>query len=220
MAVIRVSKTSNYTVMSNTHLKEVMSLKAKGLLSVMLSLPDNWDYSVEGLCGLCTEKETAVKSTLNELRKFGYLVVNKKMPNETKSGRIEYEYIVYEQPIGKQTVEKQDIENLPIEILPLENQGQLKTNIISTKISSTKKTSVFTPPTFEEVQEYATSRGHSLLAKKFYDYFSVSNWVDSKGNKVRNWKQKFITWEQNDKTTKQTDTTSDYYADILKATTV
>ena len=54
----------------------------------------------------------------------------------------------------------------------------------------------FTPPTYEEVLEYAKSRNREDLAKKFYDYFTAGNWVDSKGNKVKNWKQKFITWEQ------------------------
>ncbi len=134
MAVIRINKTADYTVMSNAHFKEKeMSLKAKGLLSLMLSLPDSWDYSIAGLVAICKENETAVKSTLNELKKFGYLVVTKKMPNETDSGRYEYEYNIYEQPQVKQPeetqdIEKQGIENLPLETLPLENQGQLNTN--------------------------------------------------------------------------------------------
>ena len=134
MAVIRINKTADYTVMSNAHFKEKeMSLKAKGLLSLMLSLPDSWDYSIAGLVAICKENETAVKSTLNELKKFGYLVVTKKMPNETESGRYEYEYNIYERPQEKQPeetqdVEKQGIENLPLEILPIENQGQLNTN--------------------------------------------------------------------------------------------
>lgn len=59
----------------------------------------------------------------------------------------------------------------------------------------------FTPPTYEDVLEYAKSRNREDLAKKFYDYFTAGNWVDSKGNKVKNWKQKFITWEQHNTTT-------------------
>ena len=134
MAVIRINKTADYTVMSNAHFKEKeMSLKAKGLLSLMLSLPDSWDYSIAGLVAICKENETAVKSTLNELKKFGYLVVTKKMPNETDSGRFEYEYNIYERPQGEQPkeiqdIEKQGIENLPVEIQGVENQGQLNTN--------------------------------------------------------------------------------------------
>lgn len=55
----------------------------------------------------------------------------------------------------------------------------------------------FVPPTYEEVLEYAKSRGREDLARKFFDYFDTGEWIDSKGNKVRNWKQKFITWESN-----------------------
>ena len=129
MAVIRINKTADYTVMSNAHFKEKeMSLKAKGLLSLMLSLPDSWDYSIAGLVAICKENETAVKSTLNELKKFGYLVVTKKLPNETESGRFEYEYNIYEQPQPKQAEEIQGIENLTVECQGVENQGQLNTN--------------------------------------------------------------------------------------------
>lgn len=64
---------------------------------------------------------------------------------------------------------------------------------IKEKTHQTKKG--FVPPTFEEVLEYAKSRGREDLAQKFFDYFEAGDWIDSKGNKVRNWKQKFITWE-------------------------
>ena len=143
MAVIRVNKTRNYTVMSNFHLKDVrLSLKAKGLLSTMLSLSDEWNYSIAGLVSISKENETAIKSTLNELKRYGYLVVTKKMPNETKSGRIEYEYDIYEQPLEKQTQEKQGIENISVEKQGVENQGQLNTNVSNTDISNTKKSNI------------------------------------------------------------------------------
>lgn len=131
MSIFRVEKTKNYTVMSNYHLKEKeMSLKAKGLLSLMLSLPNNWDYTIAGLVAISKENETAIKSTLYELKQFNYLEIIKKMPNNTESGRIEYEYIIYEKP--KQEGKKQGVENLGLEILPVENQGQLNTNKLNT----------------------------------------------------------------------------------------
>ena len=112
MAVFRINKTNNYIVMSNYHLKhKEMSLKAKGLLSQMLSLPSNWDYSIAGLVAINKEEETSIKSALKELRDFGYLKVNKLMPNQTKSGRIEYIYDIYEQPYQKQGVENLGVEN-------------------------------------------------------------------------------------------------------------
>ena len=142
MAIIRMNKSSDYTVMSNTHLKEKnMSLKAKGLLSLMLSLRDDWEYSVEGLVSICKESEVAVKSALNELKKFNYLKVTKLLPNQTETGRIEYIYDIFEKPqqdIEKQDIEKQGVENLGVEILDveiqaLENQGQLNTKELNTK---------------------------------------------------------------------------------------
>lgn len=127
MAKFKVEKTKDYTIMSNYHLKEKnMSLKAKGLLSVMLSLPNNWDYSIAGLVAISQENETAIKSALSELKQFGYLEVIKLMPNESETGRIDYIYNVYEKP--KQESGKQEVENLPLEILDVENQGQLNTN--------------------------------------------------------------------------------------------
>lgn len=142
MAIFRTHKNQNYTVMSNYHLKEKnMSLKAKGLLSVMLSLPDDWDYSLAGLVAICKENETAIKSALNELKDFGYIRMDKLMPNETESGRIEYVYNVFEQPqnINKQEHKKQELENQPIENQPIENQVQLNTNKQNTNKLNTNK---------------------------------------------------------------------------------
>lgn len=84
--------------MSNIHLRDKnLSLKAKGLLSVMLSLPDDWNYSIAGLCSICKENETAIKSALNELKAYNYITVVKKFP-EAGHGRIAYEYEVFEEP--------------------------------------------------------------------------------------------------------------------------
>lgn len=130
--IFRVEKTQNYTVMSNFHLKEQgMTLKAKGLLCMMLSLPDEWDYSITGLVAICKENETAIKSALKELQEFGYLEIIKHTPDETDTGRFKYEYVVYEEPKlhdNGQNIEKQGVENLA-----LENQGQLNTNKLNTK---------------------------------------------------------------------------------------
>lgn len=105
MAVFRVEKNANYTVMSNFHFKEKeMSLKAKGLLSLMLSLPDTWDYSIGGLVSVCKEGEKSIKTALQELRKFGYLKMNRRHFN----GRYDWEYVIYECPETVTTVPLQD----------------------------------------------------------------------------------------------------------------
>ncbi len=140
MSVVRVNHNTNYTVMSNYHLRDTnLSLKAIGLLSKILSLPPEWDYTIEGLAAICKDGVSAVKSALKELKDYGYLVVTKKMPNETKSGRIEYEYDIFEQPQEKQRIEKQEVEKLPVEILPIENHRQLNTEILSKEELSKEK---------------------------------------------------------------------------------
>ena len=193
MSVIRVEKNKNYTTMSNYHFKEKeMSLKAKGLLSQMLSLPDNWDYKIAGLVSINKENESAIKSALDELRQFGYLKIVKKLPNKTKTGRIEYEYIVYENP--KQEGKKQGVENLGVEFQGVENQVQLNINILNTKNKILNNKNKY--PTLEEIQTYIKEKQLKVDGKQFYDYFTEGNWVDSKGNKVKNWKQKLLTWNK------------------------
>lgn len=140
MAVFRVNKSKNYTVMSNYHLKdENMSFKAKGLLSVMLSLPDDWDYSITGLSKISKENEKAIKTILDELKELGYLRIVKLMPNETKSGRIEYIYDIYEMSVyKKQEYQKQGVEFQEVEKQEVEKVGQLNTNKQNTKKINTK----------------------------------------------------------------------------------
>lgn len=96
MAKFRVNKTRDYTVISNHHLKDkTISLKAKGLLTVMLSLSDNWDYSIIGLNSISKEGVKAIRSTLNELKEHRYLVI-RKFNND--KGQYEYIYDIYEEP--------------------------------------------------------------------------------------------------------------------------
>lgn len=139
MAVFRVHKTKDFTVMSNHHLRDKnLTLKAKGLLSVILSLPDDWKYSIAGLAAICKEGTSAVKSALQELTDAGYVTVTKLYPNQTETGRIEYVYDIHETP---QAPRKQGIENLPLESQQVENQAQLSTEEPSTNESNTKESS-------------------------------------------------------------------------------
>lgn len=82
MSVFKIEKNKNYTVMSNYHLRDRnLSYKAKGLLSFMLSLPEDWDYSINGLVAVSKEGVKAIKNILQELQRCGYLIINK---NKTK----------------------------------------------------------------------------------------------------------------------------------------
>ena len=73
MAIFRVERTRDYTVMSNHHLKDTgLSLKSKGLLSIMLSLPESWNYTTRGLAAICREGVDAIGSAIRELETAGY----------------------------------------------------------------------------------------------------------------------------------------------------
>lgn len=140
MAVFRVHKTKNYTLMSNHHLRDKdLSLKAKGLLSVMFSLPDSWNYSIPGLCAILKENETAVKSTIKELKATGYLIVDKKKPcKEEGRSKFEYIYNIYETPhevsdnSNNQEAFFQGIETLALEVPEVEHHPHNKRTDIST----------------------------------------------------------------------------------------
>ena len=157
MAKFKVNKTRDYTIIPNIHLKErKMSLKSKGLLTLMLSLPDDWNYSLKGLVSLCSESESAVKSSLQELKEFGYLRIQKLAPKKG-NGKFEYIYEIFESPLKKEErqrvnkkvenlqLENQPDENVPVENLKVENQPvenlQLENqpDLLNTKQSITKE---------------------------------------------------------------------------------
>ena len=97
MAVFRIDKTRDYTVMSNHHLRNTeLSLKAKGLLSLMLSLPDNWDYTTKGLARICKDGVDSICAAVRELEEHRY-VIRERVRNENgQLGSIEY--TILEQP--------------------------------------------------------------------------------------------------------------------------
>lgn len=213
MSVFRVNKTKDYVTMSKTHLKEKnMSLKAKGLLSEMLGLPNEWDYSINGLVSINKENESAIKSTLAELKEFGYLKVTKLMPNVTTSGRIEYIYDIYEKPIQegkKQEVENQPLEIQPLEIQPIENPTQLNNKELNTNKLNNKELSnkeykekakrKFIKPTLEEINQYCLERNNGINAEAFYDFYESKDWYVGK-NKMKDWKACVRTWERREDT--------------------
>lgn len=91
---IKTNREEGYIIMGNYHLKDKrLSLKAKGLLSLMLSLPDSWNYSILGLSSICVESRDTIRKILNELKTNKYLKVVEK---RNENGTFNYEYIIYE----------------------------------------------------------------------------------------------------------------------------
>ena len=234
MAMFRINKNDNYTTMSNYHLRDKkLSLKAKGLLSMMLSLPDDWQYSIAGLVAICKENETSIKNALTELRNNGYLEIKKCLPNMTESGRYEYIYDIYEMPriekqeVEKQEVEKQGVENLGVEILgveiqAVENQGQLNTNILNTDILNTKNKEkknkygeygkvLLTPKEYEKLEK---DFGNVKELIKFLDEY-----IEMKGYKakshylcIRNWVNDAVNERKQKKNKNNSNKPSNYYS--------
>lgn len=138
MAVIRVNNTKGFTVMSNYHFQDKeISLKAKGLLGLMLSLPSNWDYSVNGLAAIVKENKAAVQTALKELEEHKYL---KRTRVQDETGRFDYIYDIYEKPYDKLPCTENRCTDIQCtEVRCTENQPQINTNKQNTNKQNTKE---------------------------------------------------------------------------------
>lgn len=126
MTVFHVAKNTNYTVMSNHHLRNRgLSLKAKGLLSQMLSLPEKWDYTLQGLAYINRKQIDAIRQAVHELERAGYIVRTRERDSQ---GRLRgTEYSIYEEPqlsSGLPALEKPSSENPMLENPTLDNPTQ------------------------------------------------------------------------------------------------
>ena len=151
MAVFRIEKTRDYTVMSNHHLKDrTLTLKSKGLLSMMLSLPDEWNYTTRGLAAICREGVDSIGAALKELETHGY--IRRTQLRDEKGKITDTEYVIYEMPqceppsspgtplpgTAKPYTENPDM-GIPDTAEPCtENPAQLNTNQTKTDLSSTE----------------------------------------------------------------------------------
>ena len=187
IAVIRVIKNKNYTVMSNTHLKDKrLSLKAIGLLSVVLGLPEDWHYTVNGLVGIVKDGKDSVESAIKELKKNGYLKVEKIYPNEN-SNRIQYQYTFFENP---QEVGFQPLENQEVETQVLENPYAYKyTNKPNTNKLNTNKQSKHKYGEYHHV--LLTDKEHTHLIELYGDSLDdhikiLDEYIETSGKKYKN----------------------------------
>lgn len=147
MAVFRVEKTKNYTVMSNHHLQNTkLSLKAKGMISLMLSLPDSWDYTTRGLAAICKDGVDSINSTIKELEKYGYLT--RKRIRNAKGQLTNIEYTIHEEPKLDFPTLDNPVMELPNEEEPIKakhvqlNKQQSNKKELSTKELNTNSSSI------------------------------------------------------------------------------
>lgn len=178
--------------MSNTHLKDKrLSLKAIGLLSVVLGLPDDWHYTVNGLVGIVKDGKDSVESAIKELKKNGYLRVEKIYPNEN-SNMIQYQYTFFENPqeVDFQPLENQGIEKQGVETQVLENPYAYKdtnkqnTNKLNTNTQSKHK--------YGEYQHVLlTDKEHTHLLDLYGDSLDehikiLDEYIETSGKKYKN----------------------------------
>ena len=174
MAVFRIEKSRNYTVMSNYHLRDKsISCKACGLLSKMLSLPDNWDYTTRGLAMICKDGVDSIGSALKELERAGYLVRNTIRDDH---GRIrDVEYVIYESPhphdhvTGSPDTENPDTVDPPLASPHPDNPTQLNTKEYITYETNTKTsiTDSFIPQ--QKMKDWKKER-EKICQQIEYDY--------------------------------------------------
>ena len=155
MAVFRIEKNKGYTVMSNHHLRNpLLSLKSKGLLSQMLSLPEDWDYTLRGLAQINKENIDAIRTAIWELEQAGYVVRHQTRDSKGRLATIEYtifeqprsEYPMLENPISVNPTLDNPIPDNPIP----ENPTQLNKDILNTNIQNTETNLIYSLPAEEK----------------------------------------------------------------------
>lgn len=144
MAVFRIDKTRDYTVMSNHHLRNTeLSLKAKGLLSLMLSLPNNWDYTTKGLARICKDGVDSICAAVRELEEHGYVIRERVRGANGQLGSIEY--TILEQPVEPSPERENPVQVKPILENPVlgkpeqENPAQSNKDKSNTDLSITEQ---------------------------------------------------------------------------------
>lgn len=166
MAVFRVEKTKDFTIMSNHHLRNAeLSLKAKGLLSLMLSLPEDWDYTTKGLAHICKDGVDSITTALKELERSGYLTRQRIRYENGQLGDIEY--TIHEKPVTEEKEAVSPKRENPRQVNPKqakpeqaepvqENPAQLNTNQSRTQKQKTNG-SITYPSIYPQQAEVASS---------------------------------------------------------------
>ena len=200
MAFLRNSNRERYTTIDNESIRDDnLSLKALGLLVKLLSLPDNWEFSENGLDAIFKKDgQASIRSGLKELEDFGYLSRYKVRDRKGRITKVEWE--IFEKP----QLENPNLENPSMDNPSLGNRPQLNTNTSNTEKPIPKgyntdrgqapKRPRFVPPTVEEVRSYCKERNNSVDPERFVDYYTSNGWMVGK-NHMKDWKASIRTWE-------------------------
>lgn len=199
MSVIRVNKTKDFTVMSNHHFRDKrLSLKAKGLLSEMLSLPEGWDYTVAGLVAINREGKPSIQAALKELEYFGYLVRTR---TQDERGYFDYIYDIYEKPAAEKPWTENQVTDNPC----TENKSQYNTKEENTdnKVLKNKVSKIERHKYGEYKNVLLSDEELEKLKSEFTDWQErierVSSYCASTGKTYKNYLATIRNWARDEK---------------------
>lgn len=202
MAVLRNPNRGKFTVVDNYALQDKsLSLKARGLLVTMLSLPDNWQFSENGLCSIFQKDgQASIRSGLKELEEGGYLT--RKRARDSFGRVSNVEWIVCDYP----HLENPSVVNPNLDFRPQLNTKQSNTEIIKELnnrppvspergTTAPEKRKCFVPPSVDDVRAYCTERGNHVDPQRFVDFYTANGWMQGHGKKIKDWRAAVRTWE-------------------------
>jgi hypothetical protein len=188
MAIIKSKQAGNYTVLPNELFKSGLSIEGIGMLSYFLSLPHDWVIYKTKLHTTFNITIQKCNKIFKELQSKGYLISVKKFGD---NGRITWEHIVYDYPFNEKKDENNTIKNHSIENHTIDFHSMENVSLLNTNKQNTNKQKKQEQITITDIFDYFQLNGYTKeSAQKFFNFYDVTNWVDSKGNKVKSWKQK------------------------------
>lgn len=215
MPVYKVHRNRGYTTISNYHLKDKnLSLKAKGLMSVILSLPEDWQHNIAGYATMCRDGRRSVSSTFDELKENGYVIVEKRYPQKGDNV-IRYVYHIFETPMKGLGAESVDLSGTESRYTKRALQNSAQYNINNTlprkedisgeeefggSLSSEEDFLVGMGPTVDEVRAYCSANLLDRVDPElFVAYYDARGWVDKGGVRIVNWQAACTTWHIRDR---------------------
>ena len=197
-------KSDSFVTIANSFLKDKnLSNKAKGVLAMILALPDNWDFCIKGMVSITKDGEASLRSAINEMKENGYCAM-KPVRINNKIARWKYLFS------GEKLTEKLLCDFLHVENLHVENQAQYNNIINEEKVKNKKSISNdipkkeqrhknFVKPTIEEIEAYIKSQGYKSSAEEFFNYHEAGGWVIGRNKPMRDWRAAVRTWESKER---------------------
>ena len=187
-------KNENYTIISNVILRDSrITLKSKGLMALVMSLPSNWDFTIRGLISIVREGRDAIYASIKELRQYGYCDVV--VCRDERGKLLGNDYVFYEEPQLANSEDNPHTENPYTDNPDTDNPPQIskeENNNINNN-TTTRTLRRFVKPSVEEIDAYCKERGYNIDAEHFWNYYESKGWVVGK-SPMKSWKAAVDTW--------------------------